>query len=109
MALEIIVLILVIVLIIAALAVFWLWKEYKSTANYKKTIEKGMSKVSIVAHRDLEEVMLEDRAGKEKIKFARADIRKGQQVEFIYPASMRKAKLTLLYDGEEQVIEVEPE
>ena len=36
---------------------------------------------------------MEDRAGKEKIRFVRANLKSGERLEFSYPASLRAARI----------------
>lgn len=105
---EIILLAVAFILLAVAIALFWFWRRHYGAVRITKTISSEGSKVVVEAHRDIQELVLEDVAEKEKLRFVRSAIRGGSRLEFIYPASHSKARLQLSYDGREQVIEVEP-
>ena len=108
MVLEIILGVVIITLAVVAGVVYWMWKKTDSPAEDYKTIEQGQSRVHIRAHHDLKEVVVRDRAEKEKLTFVRSDVKKGEAVEFIYPVSMKNAHIVFRMNGDEQVVHAGP-
>lgn len=75
--------------------------------TYRKRTEKGTNSLTVTAKTTLAKVIVVARFGKEEIRFERKRVRKGQSVEFVYPASKRKAKLIVeVESGNVQVAEV---
>lgn len=99
---------LLVLLVIAAGIVYWLWKNQRGIVRARKRLAGGKSVLEIVANTDLDEVQVQDQAGKERVLFARTGLRAGERVEFRYPASVRKAVVTACADKEKETIEVEP-
>jgi len=75
--------------------------------SYEKRKEGANTCLTIIAKRNLAKVTVQARFGNEEIKFERKRIRKGQSVEFVYPASDKPAKLIVETEtGSPQVAEV---
>jgi hypothetical protein len=74
---------------------------------YQKRKEGDNTCLTITAKRNLNKVTVQARFGNEEIRFERKRVRKGQSVDFVYPASNRPAKLTIEAEsGNVQVVEV---
>jgi len=63
--------------------------------SYSKRKEGTNTCLTVMAKRNLARVSVVARFGDEEITFERKRIRKGQSVEFVFPQSDRKAKLTV--------------
>lgn len=75
--------------------------------TYRKKSENGNTTLTVTAKRNLDHISVVAKAGEEDIKFERKRIRKGQSVDFVYPASKTPAKLTVEMDpGNVKTIEV---
>ncbi len=106
MSLELAIFAIVIILLAIAIAIFFIWKKHSGGAECSKRLENGMSIVTIKPHRDLDLVIVEDAADKEKLVFQRADVKNGEEVVFTYPASVKSAVVSLRYNNQEKKIEV---
>lgn len=72
----------------------------------KKTTDKNTT-LTVMANRNLYQVTVEARFGGDSIKFERKRIRKGQTVDFTFPASNKTTKLTVeVESGKSKVFEV---
>ena len=107
MLVEIIIAGVVITFAIIAIVLYFLWRKSGKPADCSKAIDNGMSKVSVRANIDLDEVIVEDMVYEEKLKFARANLKSGENVEFVYPASMARAHIILRFGGKEETVDVE--
>jgi len=99
MILEIIAVILVAILIYLLRVYFNSWAEINKWNIGKKSI------VEIKANRNIDEVSFTD--GKEKTKFVRKKLMKGEKVEFVYPISKNVIVVKIKSGDEEKDIEVE--
>ena len=73
----------------------------------ERKIQDGKALIMITANKDIPKVEILGRFGNEEIKFERKDIKKGQKLEFAYPASTEKARVTLYdKDNKTKVIEL---
>jgi hypothetical protein len=63
--------------------------------SYSKRKEGGNTCLTVRAKRNLARVCVVARFGDEEITFERKRIRKGQSVDFVFPSSDKKAKLTV--------------
>jgi hypothetical protein len=93
------------ILVLLLVAVFLILRRKPFTYR-KKTTDKNTT-LTIVANRNLHKVTVEARFGGDSIKFERKRIRKGQTVDFTYPASNKPTKITVEADaGKPKVSEV---
>ena len=63
--------------------------------TYQKRKEGANTCLTVTAKRNLNRVVVDAKFGEEGIKFERKRVRKGQSIDFVFPASQRKAKLTV--------------
>ena len=83
-------------IILGGIIVYLIWNYYnKDIITYKKTIEHGRSKIVIIPNTNLAKITIEDVANREKILLIREDIGHNEKLEFIYPLSLKKAKITI--------------
>jgi hypothetical protein len=94
-------------LILLALAVIAFVLRNPRAFIYQKRKEGENTIITITARRNLERVSVLARFGGEEVYFERKRIRKGQTVDFSFPSSDNKAKITVDLDsGKHQVSEV---
>ncbi len=75
--------------------------------SYSKRKEGQNTCLTITARRNLAKASVVARFGTEEVRFERKRIRKDQSVDFVFPASDKKAKLIVEVDpGNEQTLEV---
>jgi hypothetical protein len=75
--------------------------------SYHKRKEGSNTCLTITAKRNLAKVSVFARFGGEAIKFERKRIRKGQSVDFVFPASKKKTKLVVESEkGKERAFEI---
>lgn len=75
--------------------------------TYSKRKEGSNTCLTITAKRDLARVTVFARFGSEAIKFERKRIRKGQSIDFVFPASKKKTKLVVETEkGKEKAFEI---
>jgi hypothetical protein len=75
--------------------------------RYKKTAMGNQTSLVVIANHDLFRIGVVARFNHEQITFERKRIRKGQSVEFVYPRSDQKAKLTVeVVSGHLQAYEI---
>ena len=78
-----------------------------SAFSYRKKAEGANTSLTVTAKRNLNRVSVVAHAGEEEITFERKRIRKGQNIEFVYPSSKTPAKLTVeVESGSVRVVEV---
>ncbi len=93
------ILVLLVVIVIAIL-------RNKPFSYKKKTTDKNTT-LTIKANRNLHKVVVEARFGGDSIKFERKRIRKGQTVDFTFPASNKPTKLIVeIESGKPKAFEV---
>ncbi len=93
-----------ILVLIAGAVVFLLTR---SAIGYSKRTDANNTSLSITAKRNLDRITVLARFNNEEMAFERKRIRKGQTIDFVYPATKQKAKLTLVGEsGNVQVLEV---
>jgi len=94
---------LIIVLLLALVLIVLGSKSF----TYRKKTEQGSTCLTVTAKKNLSRVLVVARVGSEDIRFERKRIRKGQSVDFVYPASKKPAKLTVEGEtGNVKVVEV---
>lgn len=81
--------------VIVGILLYIFWKLSQPKLFFEKVLAKGKSKVIIKTGKPLKRVMLSDKANGEKLSFVRNDIKKGEALEFIYPASTDTAQLII--------------
>ncbi len=75
--------------------------------GYRKTVHGNSVSLSVSANRDIFRVAVAAPCDGGDVNFERRRIRKGQTIEFVYPRSNRKAKLTVEAEsGRARVYEV---
>ena len=75
--------------------------------RYSKKKEGQNTCLTITAKKNLAKVSVFARFGSEAIKFERKRVRKGQSIDFVFPASKNKSKLVVETEkGKEQTFEV---
>ncbi len=94
-------------IIIACIAAIAYLLTSTGKVKCERTNKDGKAWIKIIANKEIPKVEIIGKFGKEEIKFERKDIKKGQTIEFSYPQSSEKAKVTL-YDehGKPEVIEL---
>ena len=94
-------------IIIACIAAIVYLLASSAPISCERTSKDGKVLVKITANKDIPKVEIIGKFGTEEIKFERKDIKKGQKIEFSYPHSTEKAKVTLYEkDGKTKVIEL---
>ncbi|MCI0504408.1 hypothetical protein L0Y65_06930 [Candidatus Micrarchaeota archaeon] len=83
------------ILILAAIGVIAFVIMGMKAYSFEKRKEGANTCLTVIAKRNLSKVTVQARFGNEEIKFERKRIRKGQSVEFVYPASDKSARLTV--------------
>ncbi|MFH1222432.1 MAG: hypothetical protein V1492_05095 [Candidatus Micrarchaeota archaeon] len=90
-------------LIIIVLLIFFMRKPYK----WQKTVKSDGTVFVFEAGKDLKGIELEATVGKEKLKFQRKNIKKGERIEFAYEASTAPATLVVeMEDGGRKTHEI---
>lgn len=75
--------------------------------SYEKRKEGSNTCLTVNAKRNLTKVTVQAKFGNEEISFERKRVRKGQSIEFVFPASEKPAKLIVETEtGNPQVVEV---
>jgi hypothetical protein len=96
---------LIFVLFIAAIGIFLLLN--RRPFRYEKRKEGQNICLSVTAKKNLDRVVVTARFDGEEISFERKRIRKGQCVDFVFPASEKKIKLLVAAEsGSAQEFEV---
>jgi hypothetical protein len=91
-----------IIIALIVLLIFFMKKPYK----WQKTVKDDGTVFVFEAGKDLKGIELEATVGKEKIKFQRKNIKKGERIEFAYEASTEPATLTVETDDGRKTHEV---
>ncbi len=95
------------VLVVGLIMVYFLWKRFTSLVKFEKELREGKSHVLVQTFIPIKKMTVEDAVGGDPVVFVREDLKPGEKLEFIYPASQEKAKLTV--EGEENfTMEREP-
>jgi hypothetical protein len=93
--------------ILALLVVLVIFIIRNKPFRYKKKTTDKNTTLTVMANRNLYKVTVEARFGGDSIKFERKRIRKGQTVDFTFPASNKPTKLTVeVESGKQKVFEV---
>jgi hypothetical protein len=96
-----------VVVIFCILAIVYVILSGLRQFSFRKKATGTQTSLVVTANRDLFRVGVVARFGNEEIAFERRRIRKGQSVEFSYPSSKQKARLTVEAQfGHVQVCEV---
>ena len=75
--------------------------------TYRKRSEGQNTSLSVTARRNIARICLVVNVGGEDVTFERKRIRKGQSVDFVYPATKNPGKLTVeVESGNVRVVEV---
>ncbi len=82
------------VIVLCVIALIYVLLGFRKFSYKKKNMGTQTSLV-VLANRDLFRIAVVARFNKEEITFERRRIRKGQSVEFVYPRSDQKARLTV--------------
>ncbi|MFN7991645.1 MAG: hypothetical protein U0R44_05805 [Candidatus Micrarchaeia archaeon] len=94
-------------IVLAALAVAVYIILNMRAFSYERKKEGGNSIITISAKRNLEKVTVLARVEGETMAFERKRVRKGQSIDFSFPYSDKKAKVTVeIESGSAQVVEV---
>lgn len=67
--------------------------------TYQKRTEGQNTCLTVTAKRNISRVSVSVKVGGEDVMFERRRVRKDQSVEFVYPSSQEKAKLTIELEG----------
>jgi len=103
MLLEIVLgLVIIAAVIVVVLLLFFFKKPYR----WKKEIKGDKTTFTFEARRDIKKIELSGKFGNEKIKFERRNIKKGEKIEFDYPASDQPATLVVETEGGRKSYEV---
>jgi hypothetical protein len=94
-------------LIIMVLIILALMFIGSKNFTYRKKTDQGTTCLTVTAKKNLNRILVVAAVGSEDISFERKRIRKGQSVDFVYPASKKPAKLTVEAEsGNARVVEV---
>lgn len=94
-------------LLLALLLVIILMLLGSNNFTYRKRSEGGNTCLTVTARKNLNRVLVVAATGSDVITFERKRIRRGQSIDFIYPASKKPAKLTVEAEsGSVRVVEV---
>ncbi|MBI5227965.1 hypothetical protein HY988_05235 [Candidatus Micrarchaeota archaeon] len=94
-------------IIIACIVVIAYLLLKNAPISCERKIHGDKALIKITANKDIQKVEIVGRFGGEEIAFERKDIKKGQKLEFSYPASTEKAKVTFYEkDGKGKSVEV---
>lgn len=95
------------VVLVGLILLYFVWKRFTSLVKFEKILKDGKSHVLVQAFIPVKKLTLEDVVGEEQISFVREGLKPGEKLEFIYPVSQGKAKLTV--EGDENfTMEKEP-
>jgi len=95
------------VVLVCLIAIVYLLVGGFRQFSYKKRTTGAQTSLVVMANRDLFRIGVDARFNNEQITFERRRIKKGQSVEFVYPRSDQKAKLTVEAEsGHARVYEV---
>lgn len=95
------------VIVLCLIAIIYLVVGGFRQFSYKKKAMGTQTSLIVIANRDLFRIGVVARFNSEQITFERRRIKKGQTVEFVYPRSDQKAKLTVeVESGHARVYEV---
>jgi hypothetical protein len=95
------------VILVCLIAIIYLVVGGFRQFSYKKKVMGTQTSLIVIANRDLFRIGVVARFDNEQIAFERRRIKKGQSVEFVYPHSDKKAKLTVeVGSGHARVYEV---
>jgi hypothetical protein len=95
------------VIVLCVLAIIYVLVSGLRQFSYRKKAMGTQTSLVVTANRNLFRIGVLARFNKEEIAFERRRVRKGQSVEFLYPLSDRKARLTIEAEsGHAQVYEV---
>jgi hypothetical protein len=95
------------VLILAAVIVLVTIILNLKAFDYRKRKDGQNTCLTVNAKKNLGKITVQARFGNEDIKFERKRVRKGQSIDFVYPASNKAAKLIVETEsGSVQVVEV---
>ena len=96
-----------IIVLIAIAAIVLLFFLIRKPYKWKKEVKGDGTLFVFEAGKDIKSVELETKVGKEKIKFQRKNIKKGERVEFAYEATTEPATLVVeMEDGGRKTHEV---
>jgi hypothetical protein len=95
------------IIIFAVVFIIILLFFFNRPYNCNRKIEGDKTIFTLDAKKDIANVEVLGKFGKEKIKFQRKDIKKGEKIEFIYPASTEPASVTVeIEKGNQKTFEV---
>ncbi len=84
------------VIVFAAVIIVVLLFFFNRPYNCNRKIEGDNTVFTLDAKKDISSIEVLGKFGKnEKIKFQRKDIKKGEKIEFVYPASTEPASVTI--------------
>jgi|GEM_PF-3628179 hypothetical protein len=96
------------VLAMLAIAAYLIWKFTRKPISFIKKMEEGTTKIEITANRDLDKLsIVRIEKSKEKTEFSRAEVKRGETVEFHFEDPNAKEKILIEFDGEKQEYKVE--
>ena len=87
------------VVIVGLIILYFVWKRFTSLVKFEKEIKEGKSHVTIQTFIPANKMTVEDVVDGKPVMFVREDLKPGEKLEFIYPATQEKVKLTV--EGDE--------
>ena len=95
------------VIIFSLLVIVVLFFIFNRPYSCSRKIKGKETIFTLDAKKDIASVDIVGKFGNEKIKFQRKDIKKGEQIEFVYPASTEPASVTIeMEKGKTKTFEV---
>lgn len=95
------------VVVFAVLVILILLFIFNRPYSCNRKVQGDETIFTLDAKKDIAGIEVVGKFGKESIKFQRKDIKKGEKVEFVYPASTEPASVTLeMEKGNQKKFEV---
>ncbi len=95
------------VIVFAVLVILILLFLFNRPYSCNRKVSGENTVFTLDAKKDIAKVEVTGKFGKESIKFQRKDIKKGEKIEFVYPASTEPAAVTVeIEEGNPKTFEV---
>lgn len=96
------------VLVILTALLLLIWMITRAPISFRKTMEKGTTKIDITANKDLDKLsIVRIEKNKQKNEFSRSSVKKGEKIEFHFEVPNAKEKIVVELQGERKEYEVE--